>query len=85
MIDVDGKAFHWDENALSLLAKNCDSYSQYFSRDEATLLPDVPSDILEWNYTCRPVIKGVQNRIKYLPMIVKVLQDQHPLDSITLG
>ncbi len=78
MIDIDGKVIQWDDNALSLLAKKCDSYSEYFSRNEARLLPDVPIPILEWNYACRPVIKGEKNRIKYLPMVVKVLQDQHP-------
>jgi len=78
MIDSNGKAFNWDENAVKLLAKNCDSYTEFFTRSTEVLLPDIPKGILEWNYACRPVIKGEPNRLKYLPMIIKVLLDQHP-------
>ena len=78
MIDEHGKAFRWDENSLKLLAKNCDGFGDYFSRVEEVLLPDIPSEIVAWNYVCRPYIKGEPNRLKYLPMILKVMKDEHP-------
>ena len=78
MIDEHGIALSWNETSLTTLAKNCDIYNSIYPRAESVLLPDIPKDILHWNYTCRPVIKGEPNRLKYLPMVVKVLQDQHP-------
>lgn len=41
-------------------------------------LPPLPKDRLEWEYYCRPKIKGFPNRLKYLPMLRAIVQDKHP-------
>lgn len=41
-------------------------------------LPPLPKDRLEWEYYCRPKIKGFPNRLKYLPMLKAIVQDKHP-------
>jgi len=41
-------------------------------------LPIIPSDRVEWEYYCRSIIKGKPNRLKYLPMLLDVVQDKHP-------
>ena len=41
-------------------------------------LPRLEQDFVAWNLQCRPVIKGEPNRLKYLPMVLKVAQDIHP-------
>jgi len=41
-------------------------------------LPPLPKDRLEWEYYCRPKIKGLPNRLRYLPMLKSIVQDQHP-------
>lgn len=38
-------------------------------------LPPLPKDRLEWEYHCRPMIKGIPNRLKYLPMILAIVLD----------
>lgn len=43
-----------------------------------TELPPLPKDRLEWEYYCRPKIKGFPNRLKYLPMMIVIVQDKHP-------
>jgi len=41
-------------------------------------LPVLPIDRMEWEYHCRPKIKGQPNRLKYLPMLKEIALDQHP-------
>lgn len=41
-------------------------------------LPPLPKDRLEWEYYCRPKIKGLPNRLRYLPMLQRIIQDKHP-------
>jgi len=41
-------------------------------------LPPLPKDRLEWEYYCRPKIKGLPNRLKYLPMLQGIVKDNHP-------
>ena len=48
------------------------------SEQEMDELPILPRDRMEWEYYCRPIIKGVKNRLKYRPMIKKAVLDKHP-------
>ncbi len=41
-------------------------------------LPPLPKDRLEWEYYCRPKIKGFPNRLKYLKLLQDLIQDKHP-------
>ena len=41
-------------------------------------LPPLPTDRLEWEYYCRPKIKGLPNRLRYLPMLQRIITDKHP-------
>lgn len=41
-------------------------------------LPILPKDRMEWEYYCRPKIKGQKNRLKYLPMLKEIVLDEHP-------
>lgn len=42
-------------------------------------LPLLPKDRLQWEYHCRPIIKGKPNRLKYLPMMHKPITDDSAL------
>ncbi len=48
-------------------------------------LPTLPTDRMQWEYTCRPIIKGEPNRLKYLPMLVDVVKDKHPFKFLLWG
>lgn len=48
-------------------------------------LPTLPTDRMQWEYTCRPLIKGEPNRLKYLPMLVDVVKDKHPFKFLLWG
>ena len=48
-------------------------------------LPLLPTDRIEWEYHCRPLIKGEPNRLKYLPMLLDVVKDQHPFKFLLWG
>ena len=48
------------------------------SQKEIDDLPPLPKDRMEWEYYCRPIIKGVSNRIKYRPMLKTPVLDPHP-------
>ena len=48
-------------------------------------LPLLPTDRIQWEYHCRPLIKGEPNRLKYLPMLLDVVQDQHPFKFLLWG
>ena len=76
-IDLDGSTLQYTDNSVDEFAQNLPEYSDFNKRQES-VLPDIPTDILEWNYACRPIIKGEVNRLKFLPMILKVIRDQHP-------
>ncbi len=41
-------------------------------------LPTLPIDRMQWEYHCRPLIKGEPNRLRYLPHMVDVVEDKHP-------
>lgn len=55
------------------------------NRELETELPVLPTDRLQWEYYCRPIIKGNPNRLKYLPMLIDVVQDDHPFKFILWG
>ncbi len=48
-------------------------------------LPLLPTDRVQWEYHCRPLIKGEPNRLKYLPMLLDVVEDQHPFKFLLWG
>ncbi len=48
-------------------------------------LPILPNDRVLWEYHCRPIVKGDPNRLKYLPMILDVVQDEHPFRFLLWG
>jgi len=48
-------------------------------------LPILPKDRIQWEYYCRPIIKGQPNRLKYLPMLVDVVEDKHPFKFLLWG
>jgi len=48
-------------------------------------LPLLPTDRVQWEYYCRPIIKGESNRLKYLPMLLDVVRDQHPFKFLLWG
>ena len=48
-------------------------------------LPLLPTNRLLWEYHCRKLIKGEPNRLKYLPMLIDVVQDQHPFKFLLWG
>jgi hypothetical protein len=48
-------------------------------------LPYLPTDRVQWEYHCRKLIKGELNRLKYLPMLIDVVQDQHPFKFFLWG
>lgn len=48
-------------------------------------LPTIPHDRLQWEYHCRPLIKGEPNRLKYLPLLVDVVEDKHPFKFLKWG
>ncbi len=48
-------------------------------------LPVLPTDRMQWEYHCRPIIKGIPNRLKYLPMLVEVVEDKHPFKFLLWG
>lgn len=45
----------------------------------------LPTDRLEWELFCRPTIKGKLNRIKYFPMLTKIIEDRHPFKLLRLA
>jgi len=48
-------------------------------------LPLLPIDRVQWEYHCRKLIKGEPNRLKYLPMLIDVVQDKHPFKFLLWG
>jgi len=48
-------------------------------------LPILPTDRMQWEYHCRPIIKGQSNRLKYLPMLIDVVEDKHPFKFLLWG
>lgn len=48
-------------------------------------LPILPKDRIEWEYYCRPQIKGVPNRLKLRPMLLDIVNDPHPFIFMLLG
>jgi len=48
-------------------------------------LPTIPTNRLQWEYHCRPLIKGDPNRLKYLPMLIDVVEDRHPFKFLLWG
>ncbi|MBL4817949.1 MAG: hypothetical protein JKY15_01780 [Deltaproteobacteria bacterium] len=41
-------------------------------------LPELPTDRVEWELYCRGAIKGIKNRLRLRPMLLKVVKDDHP-------
>ena len=83
-VDLKGDSLKWSDNQVNEVAQNLPEYSDFQKRQES-VLPDIPTDILEWNYACRPIIKGEVNRLKYLPMVLIVIRDQHPWIQLLWG
>jgi len=48
-------------------------------------LPLLPTDRIQWEYHCRKLIKGEPNRLRYLPMLIDVVQDKHPFKFLLWG
>jgi len=48
-------------------------------------LPTLPTDRIQWEYYCRKTIKGEPNRLKYLPMLIDVVEDKHPFKFLLWG
>ena len=48
-------------------------------------LPKLEQDFIPWSLQCRPLIKGIKNRLKYLPMVMEVAQDVHPFIMLLWG
>ena len=57
-------------------------HSDQENKDE---LPQLPKDRIEWEYFCRPYIKGVKNRLRLRPMMLKIVKDQHPFKMLVEG
>ena len=55
------------------------------SDEEIEELPLLPKDRMEWEYACRPIIKGVPNRLKNRPMMMKIIKDEHPFKFLLLA
>ena len=87
MIDENGNVFDYDETSLAILAKSCDSYGAVlFQSTKKHILPDIPSDIIQWNYACRPTIKGEPNRLKVSANgQQRYYRDQHPWIQLLMG
>ena len=52
---------------------------------EDDYLPQLPKDRIEWEYHCRQFIKGMPNRLKYLPMMLDIIKDNHPFQMYLLA
>lgn len=48
-------------------------------------LPTLPTDRIQWEYYCRPLIKGEPNRLRYLPPFIDVVEDKHPFKFLLWG
>lgn len=66
----------------SLIEKKINLKTQKELEDE---LPPLPKNRIEWEYYCRPKIKGEKNRLKYLPMLKAIVLDQHPFVMGVIG
>ncbi len=66
----------------ALIAKQINQKSQIELEDE---LPLLPKDRIQWEYHCRPLIKGEQNRLHFMPMLQDVVKDHHPFKFLLWG
>jgi len=74
------------ELTIALRKRNETERRKEIKKIAATILPDLeddyiptlPTNRIEWEYHCRPFIKGTQNRLKLLPMLLSVVNDKHP-------
>ncbi len=57
-------------------------HSDQENKDE---LPQLPRDRIEWEYFCRPQIKGKRNRLRLRPMMLKIVKDQHPFKMLDVA
>lgn len=48
-------------------------------------LPHLPKNRIDWEYYCRPIIKGIKNRLKLRPMLLKIILDFHPFIMLLLA
>ncbi|KKN75420.1 hypothetical protein LCGC14_0380410 [marine sediment metagenome] len=55
------------------------------TEQEIEELPDLPTDRVEWEYFCRALIKGTKNRLKYRPMLLKIVNDIFPFIMLMLA
>lgn len=73
------------ELSIALKKRNETERRKEIKKIAATILPDleddylptIPKDRIKWEYHCRPTIKGEPNRLKYLPMMLDVVKDNH--------
>lgn len=81
------------ELTTALRKRNDTERNKEIKKIAATILPDLeddyipllPTDRIEWEYHCRPEIKGEINRLKYLPMMLDIVKDTHPFQMYLLG
>ena len=66
----------------ALIKKQINQKSQKELEDE---LPLLPKDRVQWEYHCRPLIKGEPNRLKFMPMLQDVVKDNHPFKFLLWG
>jgi len=52
---------------------------------EDDYMPSIPNDRIKWEYHCRQTIKGEPNRLEFLPMIIPVVEDDHPFKFLLWG
>lgn len=69
-----------EEKKKKIQQKLAEEYTGKSDHDEK--LPPLPTDRVEWELYCRPRIKGEANRIRFLPMIRKVIVDMHPFKML---
>jgi len=66
----------------ALIQKQINQKSQRELEEE---LPQIPKDRIQWEYHCRPLIKGEPNRLRFMPMLQDVVKDKHPFKFLLWG
>ena len=72
---------HVDKKEAQLVARALNIQTQQQMDD----LPPLPKDRVEWELYCRAVVKGVRNRLRLRPMMMKIVKDEHPFKMLLLA
>jgi len=81
------------ELSIALRKRNETERRKEIKKIAATILPDLeddyipilPKDRIEWEYHCRPFIKGTPNRLKFLPMLLDIVNDKYGFQMYLLA